>query len=132
MNPNYTDFRFPHIKAHPWHKVTAFLVTSFCFCLITVLPRAFLLGGRALMHLVQRSMVQVFHKRMPPEAIDLASRLLQYSPSLRCTAVSRMSHDTYLHLSPLNKRKTYTGRSFAYINLAVILYLYSLWHVFFI
>ncbi|KAM7254697.1 hypothetical protein ACFE04_019938 [Oxalis oulophora] len=49
MNPNYTDFRFPQIKAHPWHKV--------------------------------------FHKRMPPEAIDLASRLLQYSPSLRCTAV---------------------------------------------
>ncbi|KAF3555816.1 hypothetical protein F2Q69_00011755 [Brassica cretica] len=40
MNPNYTDFRFPQIKAHPWHKV--------------------------------------FHKRMPPEAIDLASRLLQY------------------------------------------------------
>lgn len=31
---------------------------------------------------------QVFHKRMPPEAIDLASRLLQYSPSLRCSAVS--------------------------------------------
>lgn len=25
---------------------------------------------------------------MPPEAIDLASRLLQYSPNLRCTAVS--------------------------------------------
>lgn len=25
---------------------------------------------------------------MPPEAIDLASRLLQYSPSLRCSAVS--------------------------------------------
>ncbi|KAF8398466.1 hypothetical protein HHK36_017394 [Tetracentron sinense] len=50
MNPNYTDFRFPQIKAHPWHKV--------------------------------------FHKRMPPEAIDLASRLLQYSPSLRCNAVS--------------------------------------------
>lgn len=34
------------------------------------------------------SFFQVFHKRMPPEAIDLASRLLQYSPSLRCTAVS--------------------------------------------
>ena len=50
MNPHYTDFRFPQIKAHPWHKI--------------------------------------FHKRMPPEAIDFASRLLQYSPSLRCTAVS--------------------------------------------
>lgn len=31
---------------------------------------------------------QIFHKRMPPEAVDLVSRLLQYSPNLRCTAVS--------------------------------------------
>nr|KAJ0197131.1 hypothetical protein LSAT_V11C700352650 [Lactuca sativa] len=54
MNPNYNDFRFPQIKAHPWHKV--------------------------------------FHKRMPPEAIDLASRLLQYSPSLRCNALEAMAH----------------------------------------
>jgi hypothetical protein len=22
MNPNYTEFKFPQIKAHPWHKVT--------------------------------------------------------------------------------------------------------------
>jgi serine/threonine protein kinase len=49
MNPNYTEFKFPQIKAHPWHKV--------------------------------------FHKRMPPEAVDLVSRLLQYSPNLRCNAV---------------------------------------------
>jgi hypothetical protein len=21
MNPSYTEFRFPQIKAHPWHKV---------------------------------------------------------------------------------------------------------------
>ncbi|GJW84815.1 shaggy-related protein kinase epsilon isoform X1 [Tanacetum coccineum] len=49
MNPNYTEFKFPQIKAHPWHKI--------------------------------------FHKRMPPEAVDLVSRLLQYSPNLRCTAV---------------------------------------------
>lgn len=54
MNPNYTDFRFPQIKAHPWHKV--------------------------------------FHKRMPPEAIDLASRLLQYSPNFRCTALEACAH----------------------------------------
>ncbi|KAK6159789.1 hypothetical protein DH2020_003170 [Rehmannia glutinosa] len=49
MNPNYTEFKFPQIKAHPWHKI--------------------------------------FHKRMPPEAVDLVSRLLQYSPNLRCTAM---------------------------------------------
>lgn len=24
MNPHYTDFRFPQIKAHPWHKVCVF------------------------------------------------------------------------------------------------------------
>ncbi|CAA2959482.1 shaggy-related kinase alpha [Olea europaea subsp. europaea] len=48
MNPNYTEFKFPQIKAHPWHKI--------------------------------------FHKRIPPEAVDLVSRLLQYSPYLRCTA----------------------------------------------
>jgi serine/threonine protein kinase len=49
MNPNYTEFKFPQIKAHPWHKV--------------------------------------FHRRMPPEAVDLVSRLLQYSPNLRYSAV---------------------------------------------
>ncbi|XP_059634124.1 shaggy-related protein kinase epsilon isoform X2 [Cornus florida] len=54
MNPNYTEFKFPQIKAHPWHKV--------------------------------------FHKRMPAEAVDLVSRLLQYSPKLRCTALEACAH----------------------------------------
>ncbi|KAG6666773.1 shaggy-related protein kinase epsilon-like [Carya illinoinensis] len=54
MNPNYNEFKFPQIKAHPWHKI--------------------------------------FQKRMPPEAVDLVSRLLQYSPSLRCTALEACGH----------------------------------------
>ncbi|KAJ3683413.1 hypothetical protein LUZ60_013640 [Juncus effusus] len=54
MNPNYTEFRFPQIKAHPWHKI--------------------------------------FHKRMPPEAIDLTSRLLQYSPNFRYSALEACAH----------------------------------------
>ncbi|KAF2290670.1 hypothetical protein GH714_014936 [Hevea brasiliensis] len=66
MNPNYTDFRFPQIKAHPWHKI--------------------------------------FHKRMPPEAIDLASRLLQYSPSLRCTALEACAHSFFDELREPNAR----------------------------
>ncbi|XXG67487.1 hypothetical protein AAC387_Pa06g0826 [Persea americana] len=66
MNPNYTDFRFPQIKAHPWHKV--------------------------------------FHKRMPPEAIDLASRLLQYSPSLRCTSLEACAHPFFDELREPNAR----------------------------
>jgi len=26
MNPNYTEFKFPQIKAHPWHKVSSYLL----------------------------------------------------------------------------------------------------------
>lgn len=86
MNPNYTEFKFPQIKAHPWHKVLGiinqfFYVNQkrrdmFCFTLfnhnIWLFPH-----------------LQIFPKRMPPEAVDLVSRLLQYSPNLRCTAVSK-------------------------------------------
>jgi len=54
MNPNYNEFKFPQIKAHPWHKV--------------------------------------FNKRMPAEAVDLVSRLLQYSPNLRCNALEACAH----------------------------------------
>ncbi|XP_008485898.2 glycogen synthase kinase-3-like, partial [Diaphorina citri] len=45
MNPNYTEFKFPQIKSHPWSKV--------------------------------------FRVRTPPDAIDLISRLLEYTPSSR-------------------------------------------------
>ena len=54
MNPNYTEFKFPQIKAHPWHKI--------------------------------------FQRKIPREAVDLASRLLQYSPTLRCTALEACAH----------------------------------------
>ncbi|CAN6581787.1 unnamed protein product [Malus baccata var. baccata] len=66
MNPNYTEFKFPQIKAHPWHKI--------------------------------------FHKRMPPEAVDLVSRLLQYSPNLRCTALDALVHSFFDDLRDPNTR----------------------------
>ncbi|GLT54635.1 hypothetical protein SLA2020_278180 [Shorea laevis] len=47
---------------------------------------------------------KVFHKRMPPEAIDLASRLLQYSPSLRCTALEACAHPFFDELREPNAR----------------------------
>ncbi|XP_021285854.1 shaggy-related protein kinase kappa isoform X1 [Herrania umbratica] len=61
MNPNYTEFKFPQIKPHPWHKV--------------------------------------FQKRLPPEAVDLVCRFFQYSPNLRCTAVSTPIHPFWLPMS---------------------------------
>lgn len=72
MNPNYTDYKFPQIKAHPWHKV--------------------------------------FPKRTPPEAVDLVSRLLQYSPSLRYTALEACVHPFFDELRDPNTRLP-NGRS---------------------
>ncbi|GER55145.1 protein kinase superfamily protein [Striga asiatica] len=66
MNPNYTEFKFPQIKAHPWHKI--------------------------------------FHKRTPAEAVDLVSRLLQYSPNLRCTALEALIHPFFDELRDPNVR----------------------------
>ncbi|XP_054718738.1 glycogen synthase kinase-3 beta-like isoform X2 [Uloborus diversus] len=54
MNRNYTEFRFPQIKAHPWQKV--------------------------------------FKARTSPEAIDLVSRLLEYTPSARITPLQACAH----------------------------------------
>ncbi|OEL30561.1 Shaggy-related protein kinase eta [Dichanthelium oligosanthes] len=48
---------------------------------------------------------QIFHKRMPPEAIDLASRLLQYSPNLRCTALANASPELINRLIPDHARR---------------------------
>ncbi|CAL9086605.1 unnamed protein product [Musa textilis] len=66
MNPNYTEFKFPQIKAHPWHKL--------------------------------------FHKWIPPEAVDLVSRLLQYSPNLRFTALEACAHPFFDELRDPNTR----------------------------
>ncbi len=54
MNPNYTDFKFPQIKAHPWSKV--------------------------------------FRSRAAPDAIDLLSKTLEYTPTIRLSAVEAMTH----------------------------------------
>ncbi|EFJ50723.1 hypothetical protein VOLCADRAFT_80100 [Volvox carteri f. nagariensis] len=72
MNPNYTEFKFPQIKAHPWTKV--------------------------------------FSKRMPPDAVDLVSKLLQYAPQKRMTAIQAMTHPFFDELRDPNTRLP-NGRS---------------------
>ncbi|THU58659.1 hypothetical protein C4D60_Mb03t16700 [Musa balbisiana] len=47
---------------------------------------------------------QIFHKRMPPEAIDLTSRLLQYSPCFRCSALEACAHPFFDELREPNAR----------------------------
>ncbi|KAG0465485.1 hypothetical protein HPP92_019649 [Vanilla planifolia] len=66
-------------------------------------------GESAVDQLVE--IIKVFQKRMPPEAIDLASRLLQYSPSLRCTALEACAHPFFDELREPNARLPH-GRPF--------------------
>lgn len=70
-------------------------------------------------------MFQVFHKRMPPEAIDLASRLLQYSPSLRCSAVSRETHTKLCYFFFVAMRIRSTCFSMPYLSMIVSVIKYS-------
>eukprot|EP00096_Caligus_rogercresseyi_P016794 TRINITY_DN976_c0_g1_i1.p1 TRINITY_DN976_c0_g1~~TRINITY_DN976_c0_g1_i1.p1 ORF type:complete len:539 (-),score=153.09 TRINITY_DN976_c0_g1_i1:2016-3632(-) len=57
MNPNYTEFKFPQIKAHPWQKV--------------------------------------FRARTSPEAIDLVSSLLEYTPTARIRCLQACAHSYF-------------------------------------
>ncbi|XP_058097675.1 shaggy-related protein kinase kappa isoform X3 [Magnolia sinica] len=47
---------------------------------------------------------QVFQKRLPPEAVDLVCRFLQYSPNLRCTALEACIHPFFDELRDPNTR----------------------------
>ncbi|KAK7499869.1 hypothetical protein BaRGS_00008960 [Batillaria attramentaria] len=66
MNPNYSEFKFPQIKAHPWTKV--------------------------------------FRPRTPPEAIQLVSRLLEYTPSARIQPMEACAHAFFDELRDPNSR----------------------------
>ncbi|KAG5514095.1 hypothetical protein RHGRI_035482 [Rhododendron griersonianum] len=48
--------------------------------------------------------IKIFHKRMPPEAVDLVSRLLQYSPTLRSSALEVLIHPFFDELRDPNTR----------------------------
>lgn len=73
MNSNYTEFKFPQIKAHPWNKV--------------------------------------FRPRTPPEALDLVSRLLEYTPSSRITPMEACAHAFFNELRQPGTRMP-NGREF--------------------
>lgn len=66
MNQNYTEYKFPQVKPHPW--------------------------------------VKVFRPRTPPEAIDLVSSLLKYSPSSRHRPLEACAHPFFDELRDQNLR----------------------------
>lgn len=72
MNSNYTEFKFPQIKAHPWNKV--------------------------------------FRPRTPAEAIELVSKLLEYTPGLRINPMEACAHAFFHELREPGKTLP-SGRS---------------------
>lgn len=82
MNPNYMEHKFPQIKPHPFSKVC--IESS-----STVTSAAYL--------------QQVFRKA-DPNAIDLISRLLEYTPTQRLSAIDAMVHPFFDELRDPNTR----------------------------
>jgi serine/threonine protein kinase len=73
MNQNYTNYKFPEIKPHPWPKV--------------------------------------FKSRpVPPEAIDLISKVLQYTPSMRLKPWEVCAHPFFDELRDPNARLPPSGK----------------------
>ncbi|XP_045479025.1 glycogen synthase kinase-3 beta-like isoform X5 [Harmonia axyridis] len=85
MNPNYTEFKFPQIKSHPWQQ---FLLSKMYMpCTST-----------------NQQKLRVFRVRTPPEAIELVSRLLEYTPSSRISPLQACAHPFFNELREPNTR----------------------------
>ncbi|XP_061376980.1 glycogen synthase kinase-3 beta isoform X11 [Danaus plexippus] len=74
MNPNYTEFKFPQIKSHPWAKY-----------MLERIPPARTTDHR----------IRVFRACTPPDAISLVSRLLEYTPGARLSPLQACAHSFF-------------------------------------
>lgn len=81
MNPNYMEHKFPQIKPHPFNKVRQPFGSE------QQTPETYKL--------------QVFRKA-DPNAIDLISKLLEYTPTQRLSAVEAMVHPFFDELRDPN------------------------------
>ncbi|XP_063538583.1 glycogen synthase kinase-3 beta-like isoform X3 [Cydia strobilella] len=76
MNPNYTEFKFPQIKSHPWAKYMLERMT---------MPK----------NLTDHQRLRVFRACTPPDAISLVSRLLEYTPGARLSPLQACAHSFF-------------------------------------
>lgn len=83
MNPNYMEHKFPQIKPHPFSKVR----------------QSMALGGA----FGTNYLFKVFRKASL-DAIDLISKLLEYTPSQRLSAVEAMCHSFFDELRDPNTK----------------------------
>ncbi|XP_053648093.1 glycogen synthase kinase-3 beta isoform X6 [Cherax quadricarinatus] len=86
MNPNYTEFKFPQIKSHPWQKA---LMTRM---------------ADSANNDKKHQKLRVFRQRTPEDAINLVARLLEYTPSARITPLQACAHKFFDELRDPNTR----------------------------
>uniref|UniRef100_A0AAR2JML1 Glycogen synthase kinase-3 beta n=1 Tax=Pygocentrus nattereri TaxID=42514 RepID=A0AAR2JML1_PYGNA len=96
MNPNYTEFKFPQIKAHPWTKVSQQVQENPFFLSSNIWLGLVCLVSSVILHPL------VFRPRTPPEAIALCSRLLEYTPTARLTPLEACAHSFFDELRDPN------------------------------
>ncbi|XP_039539101.1 glycogen synthase kinase-3 beta isoform X3 [Pimephales promelas] len=99
MNPNYTEFKFPQIKAHPWTKLIkedGKFQSGLCLTVVVLFLRSVVTITVALFRFL------VFRPRTPPEAIALCSRLLEYTPTARLTPLEACAHSFFDELRDPN------------------------------
>lgn len=83
MNPNYMEHKFPQIKPHPFSKVCH--MSNSAHSTLRLTPN------------------KVFRKA-DPNAIDLISKLLEYTPTQRLSAIDAMVHPFFDELRDPNTR----------------------------
>ncbi|XP_021201576.2 glycogen synthase kinase-3 beta isoform X8 [Helicoverpa armigera] len=76
MNPNYTEFKFPQIKSHPWAKFMLERLST---------PKS----------ATDHQRIRVFRACTPPDAISLVSRLLEYTPGARLSPLQACAHSFF-------------------------------------
>jgi len=86
MNPNYMEHKFPQIKPHPFSKVRAFN---------TQIP---------VVHDTHHPLRKQVFRKADPNAIDLISKLLEYTPTQRLSAIDAMVHPFFDELRDPNTR----------------------------
>jgi len=95
MNPNYMEHKFPQIKPHPFSKVCLSLQTC-AHGNARVMPPFLFFRRTAFYNILDGicsyNVLQVFRPRTAPEAIDIISKLLEYTPGARLSAVQAMVH----------------------------------------
>ncbi|KAB7506331.1 Glycogen synthase kinase-3 beta [Armadillidium nasatum] len=82
MNPNYTEFKFPQIKSHPWLKILMAGILQ------TMMSRTAEPASKDKTH----QKIRVFRQRTPEDAINLVASLLEYTPSSRITPLQACAH----------------------------------------